>query len=346
MKKKLRKELKLKLKGYKLNRFEVIDFNSSGELIDFKVFCVAEKQPTKEELLEKAKRDYVDGVKLKSVILTKIIEREKLFNRGIKFIYQNGRVIAQDKDCNSGGVTIYQNGQWAEILAKPILKLNNKWMYEGDEVWFLSKLANWRLSKKQVYDANFENNDNQVFFLTKQEALDYVLKEAKDRFKGNKATREGYFDNEDCNDLKSSKTHSGVDNIVLINEGNTNYCIWRADKGWIAKPIKQPKLMLGSEEVEIEEKVEWKDAVIRPGIIEEYAVKKIVIHCKDGSITKEGWMKFYKKFHKAKKYADSFVINVDLDIAIEYEDGKISIGCIDDVKLAQIEAITKALNEL
>jgi hypothetical protein len=288
----------------------------------------ADMSKVKELLLDKAKKDYPNGVKLKSVILSKIAERKKVFSRGIKFLYQNGCIIAQDEDCNSGGVTIFQNGQWAEKI-EPIFYIGDKPMYEGDEYHIILFEDNWKLDKRIVSINKYKlKNPDKYFkrFLTKELALEYVLVEAKKR-----------FENEVFHEVKGFSFNC-FDRLV-----DGSRCLWNPEEGWVAEPIKEQLLMLGNEVVEI--KTFCADPFKG---VEGHSE----IHCKGESVTKQEWLEWYAKFREGMKHYHYFELRLCSFLTTYHNNNyqEMTIGCIgQNSKMPdfdQIEAITKRLNEL
>jgi hypothetical protein len=284
---------------------------------------------------------------------------------------------------------------------KPIFKLNNKFMYEGDEYWWVNTYCNWELEKMKVKKDSISDPNTDADFLTKQEALNYVLEEAKERFKGCNTINHSIFGKVsiDTNSLKIVDNNTAIgDKTYLIWDQyggfsaepiketaeekanklgfyvgdhvwekppftiergkiakfgylNENLGFWNTNHGWyligdVTKTPPEPKLMLGNEVVEIEDKIKWNEAVIRHGVTEEYPSKKTIIHCKGESVTKEEWMHYYNRFMECKKHAEEFKIAMACGSYIIW-DAKINRASIDGIitmiTLEQIEAITKQL---
>jgi hypothetical protein len=188
-----------------------------------------------------------------------------------------------------------------ENKQKPIFKLSNKFMYEGDEYWVVRLAENWRLSKRLVKNRKPITSKLKYIFQTKQEALEFVLEEAKERFKGCRKVlfkdKEEYEINIESIKIDYWNEPKYKGNVVHVNTlkgyGVIGLNLWRSDKGWIAEPIKEPSLMLGDEVVEIEKKTVYEDITIRHGVTADWAIVKTYVKCKGESVTKEEWIKFY-----------------------------------------------------
>ena len=120
-------------------------------------------------------------------------------------------------------------------------------------------------------------------------------------------------------------------------ERDRKYKIWDQEIGWIAEPVKEPKLMLGDEVVEIE------------------PVFKSKIICKGESVTKEEWMGWYDDFkdYVTLSNLSSFGLKMsNFSTLYESDKKRLSISkaycnyILMNITMEQIEAITKALNEL
>ena len=197
MKKKLRKELnKLLSDGLEAEKFlsvglktekaynlQLVHENKETGLKKFSLSFYARptiKEPTKEELLEKAKRDYPVGTifELRHIpgkyctvkshecyIFTFIDEPDLCINL----------LILENNSCEGG--CVYDNGEWAKIIKKPVIKVEGKWLYEGDEYWYIDKKV-WKLEKYIITKGyTFSESLDIIRFLTKQSALDFIMKD-------------------------------------------------------------------------------------------------------------------------------------------------------------------------
>lgn len=115
--------------NYSNNR--VFAKNKSGNIDWLEAMCVKsiikkiEQKMSKEELLERAKKDYLIGTVFNSVYGVKNEKSERK-----PFFYAPSKdYIAVKKE---GGV-IYQNGKWAEIVSKPEFVLPEKWCVRIDK---------------------------------------------------------------------------------------------------------------------------------------------------------------------------------------------------------------------
>lgn len=169
--------------------------------------------------------------------------------------------------------------------------------------------------------------DTKVDFATKQGALSYILEEAKERFRGKVYKQLNIGDT-----FKPGKLSIGVGGEILSN----NIIIWTPGQGWIAKPIKETPLMLGNEVVYIEEQYYGNGS---EGF-------DIIIKCKDGSVTKDEWMLFYKTHKKEMKLKLGMYCIPLGNYTVEYFAYDCIIGCIRNVDFDQIEAVTEKLKEL
>jgi hypothetical protein len=236
---------------------------------------------------------------------------------------------------------------WSEEEKKPIFKLNNKFMYEGDEYWVVD-FVKWRLQKLITRTENFPSAleyDESLCkrFLTKQEALNYVLAEAKKRFEWNEYFR---YIGESKRLTLNHFNYRGL--IISENNSITNgtWQLWHERKGWLCEPVKEHKLMLGDEVVEIEKTLLNKEDVVNAD--EHVLIPRIwdvEVHCKGESVTKEEWMEWQKVFVPAyKKDAELLMFQLGkFDTECYNGEESFVIGCIDNATIEQIEAITKQL---
>lgn len=254
MKKKLKKELnRLLPEGLRIIKGRDLEVNKSNILtesiwlrIELERF---EQEPIKEQLLEKAKRDYPEGTVFK-VVHMPTCERtvlshdyyEKTFNKVEGLLYINFETTKSDSEDNLAAV--YGNGEWAKIIKVPIIKVQDKHLYLGDEFYQVNMFDNFKLVKYIVKDSlNFYRKDNTTEdynrFLTEQEALDYVLSEAKEMFKGVSKVVFNY-DKRYAN-IEYFKFNKGSGSQLNFNYLSINGIdhIWNDDKGFIAKPIKE-----------------------------------------------------------------------------------------------------------
>lgn len=224
---------------------------------------------------------------------------------------------------------------------QPILQIDGKDYYKDEEYWSIGLNENWKLFHVKIKSRNegtvLKSDEYWQYFTTKQQALEYVLEEAKRMFEG-------------CEKIKySDEKHShnfNPDELRFNKYGQItyeNFCVWIDTDGWLAEPIKEPKLMLGEWSVEIEKIILSKET---EAIKERY---DIIIKAKDGQVTRKEWLEFYNTYSKAKKLKLSkYTIPIRKYNAIFYayeHSYYCEIGCIKNVTFDQIEAITKALNE-
>jgi hypothetical protein len=347
MKKKLEEQLNKFLPNEWIVSKDKPYVNKPGGTLTFYI----EQKPTKKELLEKAKRDYPEGTVFK-IAHSKEVEIVKNHDE-FKYTFVNSTeglhinfICEKDHDLESinTGASVYACGKWAKIISKPIFKLNNKFMYEGDEYWELYK-DNYIL-KKQVAQKNisehYQNDKDFEQFLTKQEALEFVLEEAKERFKN--ASQAACQKSEPFN-INSDKffiEHVGYHETI----GNEKNYVWTENKGFVAKPIKEPSLMLGNEVVYIEKTLLNKEDVMNAD--EHVLIPRIwdiKIICKGESVTKEEWMEWYNDFSTAVGLVDYLKMKLGkFDVHWSKNPGDtLTIGCIEDfpyITIDQIEAIT------
>jgi hypothetical protein len=329
MKKKLRKELNnyLEKDGFKIDKIIGDRFTTDCKYWEL-VFTIKKnpKQPTKEQLLEKAKRDYVDGT-----IVIDAFDKEKETSTGKSHWYDK-RIWDNNENC-----CLYDKGKWAKIIKKPIFKLQDKYMYEGDEFFQIRKHDNWKLTKQTASNKKYFHDEIERFS-TKQDALNYVLEEAKERFKDSKYFRFiGY---------KKRYTISNYNPWFIENDkiSNSVYACWNPSEGWIAEPIKEPKLMLGNYEVEIETVKASRMQYEKYGFFE-----KTIIKCKGGQVTKEEWMEWEKVFIPIVENDSIYSAQMRLG---KYDTSKFlntkscEIGCIKTISIDQIQAITDRLNKI
>ena len=216
----------------------------------------------------------------------------------------------------------------------PVFYIGEKPMYEGDIFYSIQKAKNWILKERKVSNLPpILNLTIRELFATKESALDYVLEEAKKRFKG-------------CNYVKISSGEKEniinefrIEKIVVTDYGivdKKGIYVWCEASGWIAKPIKEQPLMLGDEIVEINKKWLGKDLT--------------TIHCKGESVTKEDWLKWHNNLKNilSSVFGGAKIITKlsNFETIIQSDTHKGKIGCISGVTIDQIEAITKALNEM
>jgi len=190
---------------------------------------LTEEPPSKEDLLKKAEEDYPEGT-----IIYNFLDLSEYVVKSLKLYYPrdgNFGICGQDEES-----VVYYNNEWAKIIKKPILKINDTFLYEGDEYWNIDKntfvLENHKITKGYVSGSN-----NFEYFLTKKEALDYVMVEAKRRYRNNPK----------CNFPDTSLNGKIVymkelDFLVLapINYiATNNNTVWTEEKGFIAEPIKE-----------------------------------------------------------------------------------------------------------
>jgi hypothetical protein len=231
MKKKLRKELNKK--GFtftKESRIEVdeIETDDCGNYCARVYVYDIEKFMSDEGLLEKAKRDYPIGTVFKSIVSGCEFVSSGDFNSGHLVIFCRGEANGERFDaCVHNAL-----GGWAEIIKKPLLKIGEKFIYPGDEYFYIDKDDNYKLYKdKADIDLLGLSEDNECFrlFATREEAVEFMLEEAKVRFKGCVFCKFPHF----YDYVKDSDLHTDNDCILSSYRG-----VWYAGKGWIAKPIK------------------------------------------------------------------------------------------------------------
>jgi hypothetical protein len=304
MKKKLEKELnKLLPEGVKVAGKVRLISSLQGDRYDLRF--EVEKELTKDQLLEKAKRDYTDGT-----IVIDAFDKEKETSTGKSHWYDN-RIWDNNENC-----CLYDKGNWAKIIKKPIFKLQDKYMYEGDEFFQIRKHDNWKLTKQTASNKKYFHDEIERFS-TKQEALNYVLEEAKERFKDAFITKDGRI----------------AKGRIVGNE------CWNKIDGWIAEPIKEPKLMLGNYEVEI---VKSYGNNYQTNTYDELTL----IKCNGGQVTKEEWMEFHGDFMLAMEFTYNFSLYCGKYLSKYLSDENIRIGCIGLITIDQIQAITDRLNEV
>jgi hypothetical protein len=230
MKKKLRKEFnKLLPSGFNVASESEFDINVYLKDRFMSITVDIEKQPTKEQLLEKAKRDYVEGTVFESSYSGEITSTG------------NFRCSDAHDAILTNGCNVYLNGDWNKIIKKPIFKLNNKFMYEGDELHILKLKDNWILKSRKITKREPLDLDYYEYFATKQEALNYVLEEAKERFPINSHFTQPKYNNNGiaCDVILckgfTSHIHSNYEN----KKGDGELVLWDEKEGWIAEPIKE-----------------------------------------------------------------------------------------------------------
>jgi hypothetical protein len=290
----------------------------------------ADMSKVKELLMEKAKKDYPAGTEFKSML------SNQKYKSTYDFVYKDGSIF------NSMGI-IFAQGKWAEKV-EPVFYIGDKPMYEGDEYFELAKNENWILKKqiisKEVSDYYVMSNDF-LQFLTKEDALNYVLEEAKKRFEGNAYCK---FPDNILNGMIESNEIELHNVLEYSSIYTNNRILWIEYIGWIAEPIKDQPLMLGNEVVRI----------VEPGTYFEkkgYYTESYVITCKGESVTKDEWMSFYTEFDhylNCKVKCTKIVFKLG-KFVIEYtklNQLMIEPTCsngISGITIEQIEAITQKL---
>lgn len=333
--KKLKKELKKIFEGYKFVKIDEVDSwklkDSPGkECID--IAFVVKKIPTKDELLEKAKKEYHEGtifecLNKKCECLSTSEFQYYPYSDSIDSIHKDGRV-------NDIEGAVYLNGEWAKIIKKPILKIGDTFLYGGEIVYRLATHKNYELTTHELDEdwepSDFDYNETHIkalYFLTKEDALEHVLQEAKYRFEGKKVEREGYLEDEYCDSLSLDKSYKGH-TIVFTNKEMPYYaCVWREDNGFIVNPVKEPKLMLGEHDVKIE------------------PVHKSKIIFKNFEIKREDWLKWAKVFIPVVKFGGHVNLKLGEYEAFNTFNRGIFIGCVEGITVEQIEMVTKEIEQ-
>lgn len=230
---------------------------------------------------------------------------------------------------------------------QPIFQIDGKDMFEGDEYWFLLKKENWKLKEETVIFSNSPQYDNINCkrFSTKQDALNYILEEAKRRFEGCKQIKHNEFGIIPFNEGIHLDIYNSGQRIIF----DKFHSLWKESEGFVSEPIKQPKLMLGNEVVTIEKVPSTKKQYIDTG-----NMSQIIIKAKDGKVTKEEWLSWYNFIKVAREMSlgmDIITGRLGVYSGTYYKKDKtFIIGCIgkNDTKratLEQIEAITKELTK-
>ena len=178
------------------------------------------KRPSKEDLLKKAQEDYSEGT-----IFQALNCDEKYTSYGnIKSI--DYEIICQIENKYPH---IYLNGEWAKIIRKPVLKINDTFLYEGDKFWYISTIDNWKLKQHEALELTDEMPHSPIFEF-RQDALEYIMDEAKRRFQGRIII-----------DIEAKETifirvlDLGKDCI----SNQDDYVIWRSWTGFMAEPVKE-----------------------------------------------------------------------------------------------------------
>lgn len=326
--------------------FKVLNVEIKKNALSPFIKIYLEKHPTKEQLLEKAKRDYPEGTVFKVTHCNAICTVKSHDAHQNTFVKYGGKLAINfliQEQLDSSGACVWDNGKWAKIIKKPIIKVQDKWLYEGDECFRVSTEKNWELKDYKIdedYEAidfkNLQPYSKSCYFLTKQSALDHVMVEAKIKFNGEPSCKFPKFEGRICGeDLKIRTVEYIHESITYLTD--KNYNAWCETEGWIAKPIKEAPLMLGDCEVEIYD-------YMTPG--GRSGVKCFGVRCDGGSVTKEEWLKYYNMFKIGLAKYSVFEFSIDSQWMLHYSPNEILIGCIEGVTIKQIEAITSRLNEL
>ena len=194
---------------------------------------LTEEPPSKEDLLKKAEEDYPEGT-----IIYNFLDLSEYVVKSLKLYYPrdgNFGICGQDEES-----VVYYNNEWAKIIKKPILKINDTFLYEGDEYWNIDKntfvLENHKITKGYVSGSN-----NFEYFLTQKEALDYIMTETKNRFKEGSKYRMLTIKREGI--VKSLELNNTYKKIWIWNCNEDHHCngdvVWRCNAGFIAEPIKE-----------------------------------------------------------------------------------------------------------
>jgi hypothetical protein len=183
-KKKLKKVLKkfipdkYKIKEILFLKSEATRDNQDELYYDLRVYV--EDFLAKDELLAKAKRDYPEGT-----IFEDAHSQPEKGNHVVNCYEWNPVSEGGIYGNNKRPLTYLYNikkDKWAKIISKPVIKVQDKWLYEGDEYWWVDNNNSWKLFKEKCESKEINKSK---CFLTKQAALDYVFVEAKKRFKNN-----------------------------------------------------------------------------------------------------------------------------------------------------------------
>jgi len=217
---------------------------------------------------------------------------------------------------------------------EPVFYIEDKPMYEGDTFYSIQKSDNWKLKERKTSNIKPVNLTIRELFATKESALNYILYEAKKRFEGCNEAR--VIDIDTLIEIDSTQIkikHSSLNYGCKISDNTFN--VWSDKLGWICEPVKEKRLMLGDEVVEIKD-------------FYELGIRCIEVHCKGEVVLKEEWMTWYNYFMSLPPYYSLKTYLSKFEVSGENSQN-IHIGCNDGIKNAtieQIEAITKVLNEL
>jgi Zn finger protein HypA/HybF involved in hydrogenase expression len=186
-----------------------------------------------EKMLEKAMQDYPEGTII-----------EPLYPKSAMNFQKIETVAGIGHKCSPEGYVyepkthgyLYYLGEWAKILKKPLFKIGNRFIYHDDEYFLIDKKDNCKLEimKGDNFLEYTPECDSKEFirFATKEEALDYILKEAKAKFKTDKFKFKDFTKFINVNELEINGDYIST----------KEYNIWRASIGWIAEPLENKEL--------------------------------------------------------------------------------------------------------
>jgi len=260
----------------------------------------------KEDLLKKAEKDYPVGTKVLG-----------LYNHDCIFLICDDRYYFDTSGWIywAGYILYTPISGWAKIIKKPVHKINDIFLYEGDEFWCIDKLDNWKLVKN-IAETGIRYSENDcddiARFIAKWKALDYVMVEARSRLKDNKLSWFG-----------SMIADDGGWEVWIPGTG-----FWGVIKKDVPVTTDEKinptiKLMLGKDTVEIKGMIKCND--FQATIKEWLNWSKIFIPTVKSGATIESYLYVYKTYN------------------IDGRDDNIQIGDIKNITLKQIKAITKAI---
>ncbi len=198
--------------------------NTEHDILQKIEFCIDE-EPTKEQLLEKASKDYVEGVRYICLVDGEEYESIGEFRYNIDKTIDTIR-LRNNSRYAQGTIFDPDTKRWAKILKTPVIKVQNKWLYENDEYYEIHEpdfILKKQTAQKGVSE-HYESDSKFKQFLTKNSALDYVLKEAI---------------KQPAKKLYLTRSEDDRDILIRTNFFGSTTCIWTEDNGWTAEPIKE-----------------------------------------------------------------------------------------------------------
>jgi hypothetical protein len=115
-------------------------------------------------LLDEAKKRYDNATAIESVLNPKMIYPYSHFKTAnYNYYYQNGNVILQHAECNSGGIVVYSNSKWANII-------------EDNEYYGVCCKGSWEIINTKNSNLKKTRSDSWKWFESESERSDYIEK--------------------------------------------------------------------------------------------------------------------------------------------------------------------------